>query len=189
MVIVVEGMNGSGKTKVIEKFTEKHPNFKKIRMYDRTCEEGLHSIKDRISCMGDKTNDYLEDLHILEFVRQSGINVVLDRSIISATIHRMLRKERPVSQAIMTWWFKTLVKLDPVYVWFKVSYDNVNLRSDKIMVHQEYGYLHQAFKYWYKLITLRGDIGAFHIDTNQYSIGGTVKQFEDCIESFCGHEI
>jgi len=151
-MIVFEGINKTGKTRLASEVS-KNLLMPIVRVVNVSANKGLAPLKQSIESYGVKTNDFYEDLVIMEYINQTGFNnVILDRSIPSSSAYRYYKQDKVMSNDIMEYWFKSLKNNDGLYVWVDVRWTTVKKRGLKIgwlETEKQYNDLHKIFGYMY----------------------------------------
>ena len=108
MIIVVDGVNRSGKTTLIKSLSG-ILSIPVVSIYSRNNPSSLFCIKDELLKSGATTNDFFEDIVVTEMVDQIGANkidFIVDRFFLSAMSYRIMRMGSVgIEEGIVNWWF------------------------------------------------------------------------------------
>lgn len=148
MIIVFEGNDKVGKSTLAKALSEEI-GFPIVRVFK---DESIVKLSNEVARIG-KMNDAFEDIVIMEMINQTGIDVILDRSLPSADCYRRLRKEEPVDIKLISWWFNCLRKNQGFYIWVTASNEFATKafkknKEKKRYTKIEYMRLEQYFQ-WY----------------------------------------
>jgi len=177
-MIVFEGINKTGKTTIAEKLSGV-VKFPIVRVVNVSQNKGLAPLVKSIEQLGSPTNDFYEDMVIMEFINQTGFkSVILDRSLPSSVAYRFYKNRKVISSDILNWWFTSLKANNGLYVWVDSSWEQVHSRGLKqgwMENHGEYLDLHRVFFTLYELAK-NMKVNCVKI----YNESGT--KIEDCVD-------
>lgn len=173
MIIVVEGIDKVGKTTLANNLAKeldfKHP----IRVFKG--DEWLNKFIGPY-----KVNDYFEDLVIMDVADKLKVDVVLDRSLPSGSIYRMIKGGGLLYRNVMVWWYEKLSKNNGVYIWVDANmekvYDNFEKCGDKMRYDLfDYDEMKKQFSnYYYAAMTY--SIKCIKIDTSESTPEQSLKE-------------
>ncbi len=154
-MIVFEGTNRTGKS-TLAKNVSGLLNMPIIRVCNISGNAGLAPMIEDIEELGAKTNDFYEDMVIMEYIRQSRQrqSVILDRSLPSAHAYRVYKDKQGLSKEILEWWFEALRFQGGLYVWVVSDYEFISERGLKkgwMETPDQYAKLMLAFDDLYEL--------------------------------------
>jgi thymidylate kinase len=185
VVIVFEGIDKSGKT-TLANILSKELDIPVLRVFKNNSAK-IMNIVDSYGC---KSNDFFEDIVIMDIILQTGMDVILDRSLPSADCYRRIRGERSIDMEIIRWWRNSLVNVGGVYVWVKASHSFVTsaFHTEKMKMRytkKNYIRLDDLFHYHYtiamhdvKCIRILNSQPEFNDDV---CIQSHIKNIRDCI--------
>jgi hypothetical protein len=128
MLIVLEGVNGVGKTSLAQHLSSewKCPIFKPFRG-----DHGIHwgggsPLEVRLRAYGVPINSYIEDVFMADFLRMfPAVDAILDRGMPSAVGYGLVHghvSSPALAQSLMDWWFDQLgTRRDVYYIYLGCS--------------------------------------------------------------------
>ena len=142
MLVIFEGINGSGKTTYAEELSK--ITGAKIGKVFRASNNKLHwgdnsDLKDMLTDLKVPLNTHIDDLFMADFLSTFKVNAILDRTIVSAIAYGRTYgnldgwyKEKNVVGKLINFWSYLIDKCNhPIlYVWLQVSYDAMLKRCD-----------------------------------------------------------
>lgn len=133
MIIILEGLNGVGKTTVGLELS-KHldiPFHRPFRL--EGVKNGFYPDMGKMRSLGVPANCYHEEIYISDFLRGVKCDVVLDRSMPSAIVYGRLHKDIPSDETDVDYlrsiWVQNMIKAKALMVYFRCDdYDVVKNR-------------------------------------------------------------
>jgi thymidylate kinase len=135
MLVIFEGINGSGKTTYAEELSK--ITGAKIGKVFRAGNNKLHwgdnsDLKDMLTDLKVPLDTHIDDLFMADFLSTFKVNVILDRTIVSAIAYGRTYgnldgwyREKNVVGKLINFWSYLIGKCNPpmLYVWLQVSYE------------------------------------------------------------------
>jgi len=150
MIVIAEGINGSGKTSLCEQLERRTrwPVFRSFRRAGRNFNEIVEGMRQ----IGIPVNSYIEDVLVAEVLGQVGRNVILDRSLPSAIAYGSLYGEfdenDPRIKSWMDVWQESLLQGGGpvVYLYLGCCYEDSKKRCkhEKFPLEDEKDWWHVA---------------------------------------------
>lgn len=163
MIVILEGINGTGKTTVASEINKKigfpvYRAFKSFSTYEHFDDESEYGwLKD----MNVPFNTHVDDLYVSDFVKTVLCDVILDRSMPSAIAYGSVYdgefyNEKLVQSTLFGNWQNNMLQVkDCLYVWLEGNYETMKERctgrwhpnkSEYKQLNQKFGYMFQRCK-------------------------------------------
>lgn len=155
-MIVFEGTNRTGKS-TLAKNISGLLGLPIIRVCNISGNKGLAPMAVDIEELGAKTNDFYEDMVIMEFMNQlyDKPKAIFDRSLPSAHAYRVYKGKEGLSDEILKWWFESLRRKNGLYVWVVSDYYEISekrgVKEGWMETPDEYSKLMLAFDDLYEM--------------------------------------
>lgn len=182
MIIILEGANGVGKTTYAEAL-EKALGIKRFRPWSQLKAEGrkLNNIQEhpavvRLTSMRVEVNSHIEDMYAANFLAETGLGAIVDKSIPSAIAYDALGNIELAPSAVLKAWQELLldIKPTPLYVWLVSPHEVAKERvADRWMpTKAQHVKLVNKFKALFDAIKLQ----KMRIDTSQVEVKDGVRR-------------
>lgn len=143
MILLIEGVNGTGKTTLAQALSKKtgFPIYRPFRtsMTDHT--ELPDKFRDGLRTMGVPVNTHAEDLYLADFLahqyQHSPVDLILDRSMPSAVAYGLADNTMPIpgvsvlpaATTLYLVWEERMLATDVLWVHLHASFETVRERS------------------------------------------------------------
>lgn len=178
MIIVLEGVRGTGKTEAAKRLSERY-NAPIVRPFRPTLahhHSGDSTVEQELKALGVPVNTYVEDMYVADILstiiqHTPSAHFVLDRSMGSAIAHRSCPED---DGAVLRVWQRLLSRAQAArYVWLRVPYAVACQRvAGRPMPSQgEYAALDNRFSRVYEGLT----VPKFKLVTADIAVDGVVS--------------
>lgn len=112
MIIIIEGTDGAGKTSIGKKLAKELGAGGSIWTHHKPLNEYASRFADfrRRGVLPSGFNDAAEDVAATELALKAGINVVFDRSVMSADIYRQVHGRTALSRDFKHWYWNEMLR-------------------------------------------------------------------------------
>lgn len=154
MILLFEGVNGVGKTTYIRQVEKRigWPAYSAFRGKDDKYDS---SMLDKLSRLGIPVNTFVDEMYMVDLVRATGINLIVDRSFPSAAAYDEVFDQGTFAdrEATEEIWLDLVREAGMLYVWLCAPYEVTRIRSTGVRLSErEHSCLEEHFKKWYEKI-------------------------------------
>ena len=176
MVIILEGVNGTGKTAYAKALEEKlgYKMYRAFRKGREKCDFKLHEV---LHGMDIRANTYVDDIYMADFLQTFEVKAILERSMPSAVAYDQVYNEpwKAYSARAFGFWLEQMAKVPHIYVWLEAGYETATERRSG---HHPSKKEHEGLVKVYGKLFQRMGKSKMRIDTE-------LKTIEEGVELIC----
>lgn len=179
MIIVLEGLNATGKSSVAEQL---HGDwgYPIIRLFRCCSDDHLDGSRvEHLRSLGIPVNTYVEDAFVADFLVRTGAHATLDRSMPSGLAYALVEDRIDSEQVgpLMRLWCDTLRKTKVHVIQLHASRAERERRIEGREIHPQDGILEE----WLDEIMELCDLPMTRVDTTTLSKEATLKRCLECL--------